>query len=327
MTSRTGSRSYEDRNDYEDHRRYDHDDPKKYDDNHHDGMITKSTIRVIAPATLQEGYSFDVLVDGNPHSVQVPPGGIKEGQEFEVPYEIDDDGLDGFSGDNRGYNSDEDRDEEETRLYNDDDETYKDDMTQPVQTMSNEDDLEEGNQAKDVDNADAIWYDETTGAPIGRWRTGLCSCCDVITQSTFWMGVCCTPVLIAQLITRLGLTWNGLEGPQEETSLSFNRILLGMMIVLAVWKIPIVGGIGLLVFFLVIVVYVGSYVRAYVRHKYKIPAILPSYCGGERCDDVCCMFWCGCCSSIQIARHTHDDKEYPGHGCTTTGLEFDAPKI
>jgi hypothetical protein len=44
-------------------------------------------------------------------------------------------------------------------------------------------------------------------------------------------------------------------------------------------------------------------------------------------EDGICMFLCGCCSAIQMARHTHDDKEYPGHGCTTTGLGVDAPEI
>ena len=33
---------------------------------------------------------------------------------------------------------------------------------------------------------------------------------------------------------------------------------------------------------------------------------------------------CGCCSLIQMARHTHNDKEYPGYACTTTGLEVGA---
>ena len=204
-------------------------------------------------------------------------------------------------------------------------------MTQPIQTMS--EDLEEdgGTKVKNDDEV-AIWYDENTGAPIGRWRTTLCSCCDVITQSTFWMSFCCTPVLIAQLVTRLGLTWNGLPSQSlEETSLSFNRIILSMMIALGIWKIPIIGGCVLFAYYVFIVVYVGSRVRSYIRQKYKIPySLLPTFCAariGERCDDLCCMLWCGCCSSIQMARHTHDDKEYPGHGCTTTGLGYDAPRI
>ena len=45
------------------------------------------TIRVIAPASLGQGYTFDVIVDEAPYTVEVPKGGVKEGQEFEVLYE------------------------------------------------------------------------------------------------------------------------------------------------------------------------------------------------------------------------------------------------
>lgn len=44
-------------------------------------------IRVIAPATLQEGYEFDVLVDEEPYTVRVPRGGIQEGEVFETEYD------------------------------------------------------------------------------------------------------------------------------------------------------------------------------------------------------------------------------------------------
>lgn len=49
------------------------------------------TIRVIAPARLQEGFTFEVLVDGEPFTVRVPKGGVKEGQEFEVLYDREED--------------------------------------------------------------------------------------------------------------------------------------------------------------------------------------------------------------------------------------------
>ena len=131
-------------------------------------------IRVIAPATLREGYSFDVLVDGKPYTVHVPPGGVKEGQEFDVLY---------------------DREEEDSYV------NEKDTLPAPSRTMSSSDD---DDVVGDKDEESKVtWFDEATGAPIGRWRTSLCSCCDVVTQSTFWMATCCTPVLIAQLILSL----------------------------------------------------------------------------------------------------------------------------
>ncbi|OEU07558.1 hypothetical protein FRACYDRAFT_197372 [Fragilariopsis cylindrus CCMP1102] len=228
----------------------------------YDGPVV---IRVIAPATLQEGYEFDVLVDDEPYTVRVPKGGVKENQEFEIDYD-------------------------------------------PKQEYNPK-----------------IWYDDN-GTPIGGWRTHLCSCCDVLTQSTFWMGFCCTPILMAQLITRLKLTWNGREGSQEEASLSYNRLILALVFTLTVFWIPLMGGFFLSIYYIVVIVCIGSKVRGHMRQKYKIPSTLPTRCG-DRIDDVCLMLCCGCCSSIQMARHTHDDKDYPGHGCTTTGLEFDAPEI
>jgi Cys-rich protein (TIGR01571 family) len=246
------------------------------------------TIRVIAPATLAEGYTFDVLVDDAPYTVEVPRGGVKEGQEFEVLYEPHlQDGL----------------------------------ISTQVQQKSSLDTEEE---TKAPEGQETV-FDTTTGAPLGRWRNPLCACCDVLTQSTFWMGVFCTPILIAQLITRLGLTWQGRTGTKEQISLSFNRIVLSMLIVLAFWKIPVIGDFALLIFWLIIVVQVGSHVRHYMRQKYEIPPSLPQRCA--RFEDGFCMCLCSCCSAIQMARHTHDDKEFPGHGCTTTGLGVDAPEI
>lgn len=287
-------------------------------------------IRVIAPANLREGYTFDVLVDDEPYTVKVPRGGVKEGQEFEVeynPYE------------EYKYNKtmEQVREEEEDGEY--DDYEKRGDLKQvPTYPGTEMGDSQDGaddttftklKESKKGDGADAdsnkIWYDGN-GAPIGEWRTTLCSCCDVLTQSTFWMALFCPPILMAQLITRLGLTWNGRPGPPEETSLSYNRIVLSLVITLVFWKIPFLGLILLLGFYLVVVVYIGSQVRAYMRQKYKVPNTLPTRCG-QRVDDVCFMLLCGCCSSIQMARHTHDDKEYPGHGCTTTGLGLDAPSI
>ena len=41
-------------------------------------------IQVVAPATLAEGYSFDVDIDGKTVSVSVPKGGVEEGQSFTI---------------------------------------------------------------------------------------------------------------------------------------------------------------------------------------------------------------------------------------------------
>jgi len=43
---------------------------------------------VIAPATLEEGYPFQAIVDGMEFTVIVPEGGVVEGQSFQVPYPV-----------------------------------------------------------------------------------------------------------------------------------------------------------------------------------------------------------------------------------------------
>jgi hypothetical protein len=44
-------------------------------------------------------------------------------------------------------------------------------------------------------------------------------------------------------------------------------------------------------------------------------------------DDCCCAFWCDCCVVIQLARHTHDHRDYPYQLCTTTGLDRNDPEV
>ena len=241
-------------------------------------------IRVIAPATLKEGYSFDVMVNDEPFTVYVPKGGVKEGQEFMVPY-----------APNVCKNKEDDEEEQQTL---------------PIgESNSQEDDHDE------------------LGAPYGRWRRSVFSCCDVLTQATFWMGWCCTPVLIAQLLTRLRLTWQGYAASKEESALSFNRIVLSMIFILGLAQIPVLGGFLIAAYYIVVLVIIGSNVRRSVRNKYRIPPTIKLPIVGDRLDDGCCMLWCSCCSAIQMARHTHDDKDYPGFGCTTTGLEVSAPEV
>jgi Cys-rich protein (TIGR01571 family) len=234
-------------------------------------------IRVVAPATLNEGYQFDVKVSGKTVTVTVPEGGVQAGESFEIPYY------------DKQQKEEDDDDDDETR------------------------DLGASNSDEDDSNA----------PPMGRWRHAMCSCCDVFTQATFWVGCCCAPLLVAQLVTRLGLSWKGLAtDSKEEASMSFSKIVIASIICLIFGYIPIAGTLILLIFLLYLLVFVGGNLRNSMRIKYKIPAT--TY---ECIDDRMCMCFCGCCSFIQMARQTHDDKEWPGACCTTNGLEFSAPLI
>lgn len=42
-------------------------------------------LSVVAPATLPEGYEFDTTIGSASYRVKVPPGGVEEGQTFDVP--------------------------------------------------------------------------------------------------------------------------------------------------------------------------------------------------------------------------------------------------
>lgn len=298
-------------------------------------IATQKTILVIAPATLEEDFTFDVTLGGKhgdrPFTVTVPKGGVKDGEEFEIPYPGSD---------------------EEPSVYSevgDDDDVEK--QTLPCRSSSRD-------MAYDDD---AATEDSVTGAPIGRWRNHLFGCCDVVTQATFWTGLFCAPVLIAQLVTRLDLSYKGhpaLDAKRpttqtvfgeavEEASLSYNKIMLSFVAVLCIGNfLPLFGLIIVAVYVVLLVAYVGGNIRRSMRRRYRIPHSVPVFqacrqyfcrrTAGTSADEVVaggcledCLFMlcCGWCSLIQMARHTHNDKEYPGYCCTTTGLEAGAPKI
>jgi Cys-rich protein (TIGR01571 family) len=261
--------------------------------------------RVVAPRALQEGTTLGVAVEGKQYRVMVPPGGVEKDDEFEfsvaeaVEFTIEDESN--YMIDEKGTPHAEEE-EETTENHNTNNLHVK-----PTLSSSDEEDESE--------------YD-SIGAPKGRWRTHLCACCDVMTQATFWMSCCCSPVLIAQLVTRLGLSWKGTKASPEEASLAFNRIVLSFIGVLLFGNFPAIGFVAAMTFTICLMLWTGQNLRRAMRRRYNIPPTLH-----ENIDDCCCMFWCCCCSNIQMARHTHDDKEYPGACCTTTGLELDAPHI
>ncbi|GKY98761.1 hypothetical protein MPSEU_000832400 [Mayamaea pseudoterrestris] len=259
-----------------------------------DDQLDSQFIRVVAPATLEQGYTFDVMLHGEAFTVTVPEGGVTKGEEFEIPYPT--------------------LSTEETvtgQAWTDDD-------------VANDD----GSIDKEPIQHEQHINEETTSSTklvAGRWRHSLCSCCDVFTQATFWLGLCCTPVLMAQLVTRLKLDWQGRSNAsREEVSLSFNKIMLSFIAVLMLGYIPVVGLFIIVAYLILIITCVGRNVRGSMRRKYNIRS---STCCCEPLDDCLCMCLCGGCSTIQMARHTHNDKEYPGYCCTTTGLEQDAPEV
>jgi hypothetical protein len=135
------------------------------------------------------------------------------------------------------------------------------------------------------------------------------------------MAFCCTPITSAQLLTRMSLSWLGEPASPEQVANTFG-IVVGIFIAFLVFNfwIPFVG-----IIFLIYGLVYGTRLRKIFRTKYAVPA---SCFGDAGCwDDCCCTFWCGCCVTIQMARQTHDEEEYPYQCCTSTGLPPNAPSI
>jgi Cys-rich protein (TIGR01571 family) len=261
--------------------------------------VSNGTIRVVAPATLAEGYTFEVDIGGRAVRVTVPPGGVLEGETFE------------FALPSAAATADD----ASTIVV-------QEDSVSVVQADNALVTKVTASSSSDADDTTAF-HKDSLGTPKGRWRRPLCACFDVLTQATFWMAFCCLPVLLGQLLTRFGLDYQGRPASSPaEASLTFNRIVLTFIAVLVVGNLTSTGLVAAFFYTLFLLVWTGRKLRRALRQRYAIPAVC-----GERADDCLCMLACGCCATIQMARHTHDDKEYPGFCCTTTGLDLEAPVI
>jgi Cys-rich protein (TIGR01571 family) len=264
-------------------------------------QASNGTIRVVAPATLAEGYTFEVEIGGRAVRVTVPEGGVHEGETFE------------FTAPSSSAAVTEDA---STIVAQEDPASEETDNGALVMKVT-------ASSSSDADDTTTFHKDSSLGTPKGRWRRPLCACFDVLTQATFWMAFCCLPVLLGQLLTRFGLDYQGRPASSPaEASLTFNRIVLTFIAVLVVGNLTSTGFVAAYIYTLVLMVWTGRNLRRALRQRYAIPPVC-----GERADDCLCMLACGCCATIQMARHTHDDKEYPGYCCTTTGLDLEAPVI
>jgi len=160
-----------------------------------------------------------------------------------------------------------------------------------------------------------------TLAPTGQFRDGLCDWTEINCTGQCWFGFCCSPVMLAQMLGRMGMNWMGSKaGSAAEARKSYMIIwFIWLFFVLLYW-LPFVGWI-----LAIFVTFYGTRLRMAVRAQYQIPA---TSCGGDGIEDCCCVFWCGCCSAIQMTRHTHDQSEYPYSCCTYHGLpEGTAPVV
>lgn len=173
---------------------------------------------------------------------------------------------------------------------------------------------------------EAIAFD----VPTGTWRNGLCGCFDACC-CPFWMGCCCFPILMGQVMERLNFDfWGCPRIDRYRTSLPLPICPVYTAITIFVFVLGLIAmgtvqlGFILCVIWCWYMLVVFTCTRMNMRKKYKIE---PICCGDNCCDDCCTVFFCSCCSAIQMTNHTHDPVVYPYNCTTRNGLNPDDPHI
>mmetsp|Transcript_899 Transcript_899/g.1423 ORF Transcript_899/g.1423 Transcript_899/m.1423 type:complete len:323 (+) Transcript_899:149-1117(+) len=259
-------------------------------------------VDVIAPSNLEGGYTFDAVHDGQVFSVTVPPGGVKAGEAFSVPFAPYDVVV------------------AEAVLMSD--ESYNDYNNNP--TMNNE-----VTPLLPPASSSAAAVIGTTTNNTGVWKDGLCDCCSE---------GCCHPslcnsmffrqILMGQVLTRMRMTWCGNRASRDEYKKTFSTLLVLTISYWIFWwffhchdhgrncygprqYIMNVVNFVWVVYTMVVMIKL----RKAVRDRYKIPQ---KHCRG--CEDCCCVFFCSCCTMAQLARQTADYNQQRAYCCTETGL-------
>ena len=79
------------------------------------------------------------------------------------------------------------------------------------------------------------------------------------------------------------------------------------------WKQSLTNATSMLLYLYTVIVMIKLRMR--IRSKYNIPE---KECTG--CEDCCCIFFCGCCSMVQMAHQTANYDEIRPVCCNDTGL-------
>jgi len=178
-------------------------------------------------------------------------------------------------------------------------------------------------------------YPNNNQVPHGYWKDGIFSCFKHgIFHPTFCHCLFFPQLLTAQVMTRMHLNWKAEEDTEEESKSTFKivSIVVGIYWLLKFLvgsdndnngaSAPLINSPLLILssqligfFFFVYTIVIITKTRKAIRHKYEIPE---THCHG--CEDFCCAFWCGNCSSAQMARQTEDNDAESAYCCTKTGI-------
>ena len=175
--------------------------------------------------------------------------------------------------------------------------------------------------------------------PTQHWRTSLCDCCGVPSNPNCClclMAWCCTPILMAQVMRKMKYNFAGIpatgNGYQNVCSvITLLTILISVFLTVLSWTSAIISYLLLISWFMYLLI-IYTCTRYSMRKKYKIDA---TCCNCDCCcgttinpiEDCCCVYWCSCCTAIQLHSHTHDGSKYPYNPFTQTGLDMYAPEI
>jgi len=281
-------------------------------------MGTPQLVEVTAPATLAEGYSFTATLNGRMFNVQVPAGGVKEGQTFNTTY------PQRFLDENEGNQSDGAISNTPGGVYEPPTGMWKDGI---CDCCSNGCCIPQ------------VWCALCCAIPFqGQIMTRLnltwLGSPGVVekTKNTFKIVVVCYVVfeicifilsqIESQIVTKylqenpdvlgsLGDDYTPFDAALQLQELTRSGALGPVYSVVSSigWLLSTILSVWLLVTMI--------RTRMYVRRKYDIKA----KCCGDCVEDCCVSFWCTCCTLGQMARHTSDIATQGSACCTSTGLQ------
>jgi Cys-rich protein (TIGR01571 family) len=244
-------------------------------------------VSVVAPSNLPEGYTLDAIVNGQSVKVTIPPGGVKEGQEFTAPV---------VSGTVPTHNIP--RGSWRDGLCN----CFAQGPCHPSLCLT-------------------FWCAPLALAQVmTRMKLNWCG----QRKGDQAAGKTCLTILLlfcAYIVTDYALDFLAIHyAPTTQEQANNNNDMMPEYST-QYWIIYSVR-MALRLIFIVYMLLVSIRTRKFVRDTYDIPE---QQCGG--CEDCCCSYWCSCCTISQMSRHTADYDTYPSSCCTSTGLKQNAPAV
>ena len=185
---------------------------------------------------------------------------------------------------------------------------------------------------------------------IGDFGYGLCTCMDEKTccKPIWWSAYCLPCITAGQLVNRFH--WDACSNNTTRSRSEVFFFFVGIILLLALLAILFFTSIrctseddyygyysgynttvcgvakyGWFIYFLwlaVFITYIVMLVKMRIRFRkhYNIQ--------GSCCEDCLTVYFCNCCSLIQMLRQTHDETKYPYTFCNwMTGLPENAPEL